>query len=252
MAWLHYVRLFKGNHMLNVESFEITLEISRTDDDDVNSFKVPVPSRNSRVLDALLYVRHNIDPSLGFRYSCRAGMCGSCAVVINGKEGLSCQTTIGSLQSDVVRVEPMRALPVLKDVMCDMGPFFKTLIKSHAALVSNDPDRKTLRIMPPGEKVRKSIQDQSGCITCGACFSACEWSATKEEYLGPSAMNRILMLALDERDLLGKKRLRGIATDSGIFRCHGLGSCSTVCPVDIPLREGMQKLKGLISKGDVD
>ena len=106
--------------MLNVESFEITLEISRTDGDDVNSFKVPVPSRNSRVLDALLYVRHNIDPSLGFRYSCRAGMCGSCAVVINGKEGLSCQTTIGSLQSDVVRVEPMRALPVLKDVMCDI------------------------------------------------------------------------------------------------------------------------------------
>ena len=136
--------------------------------------------------------------------------------------------------------------------MCDMDPFFKTLIKSHAALVSNDPDRKTLRIMPPGEKVRKSIQDQNGCITCGACFSACEWSATKQEYLGPSAMNRVLMLALDERDLLGKQRLRGIATDSGVLRCHGLGSCSTVCPVDIPLREGMQKLKGLISQGDFD
>jgi succinate dehydrogenase/fumarate reductase iron-sulfur protein len=238
--------------MSHVESFEITLEVSRTDNDDVHSFKVPVPSKNSRVLDALLYVRHNVDPSLGFRYSCRAGMCGSCAVVVNGKESLACQTTIGSLQSDVVRVEPMRALPVIKDVTCDMDPFFNTLIKSHSALVSNDPDRKTLRIMPPKEKVRKLIQDQSGCITCGACYSACEWSATKESYLGPSAINRILMLALDERDLLGKKRLRGIATDSGIFRCHGLGSCSTVCPVDIPLREGMQKLKGLISKGDFD
>ena len=207
--------------MSNVESFEITLEVSRTDSDDHVSFRVPVPSKNSRVLDALLYVRHNIDPSLGFRYSCRAGMCGSCAVVVNGKEGLACQTTIGSLHSDVVRVEPMRALPVL-------------------------------RIMPPGEKVRKSIQDQNGCITCGACFSACEWSATKEGYLGPSAMNRVLMLALDERDSLGKKRLRGIATDSGILRCHGLGNCSTVCPVDIPLQESMQKLKGLISKGDFD
>lgn len=238
--------------MSNVESFEITLEVSRTDSDDLVSFKVPVPSKNSRVLDALLYVRHNIDPSLGFRYSCRAGMCGSCVVVINGKEGLACQATIGSLNSDVVRVEPMRALPVLRDVMCDMDSFFKTLIKSHAALVSNDPDRKTLRIMPPGEKVRKSIQDQNGCITCGACFSACEWSATKQEYLGPSAMNRVLMLALDERDLLGKQRLRGIATDSGVLRCHGLGSCSTVCPADIPLREGMQKLKGLISQGDFD
>ena len=238
--------------MSNVESFEITLEVSRTDSDDHVSFRVPVPSKNSRVLDALLYVRHNIDPSLGFRYSCRAGMCGSCAVVVNGKEGLACQTTIGSLHSDVVRVEPMRALPVLRDIMCDMDPFFKTLINSHAALVSNDPDRTTLRIMPPGEEVRKSIQDQNGCITCGACFSACEWSATKEGYLGPSAMNRVLMLALDERDSLGKKRLRGIATDSGILRCHGLGNCSTVCPVDIPLQEGMQKLKGLISKGDFD
>ena len=76
--------------MSNVESFEITLEVSRTDNDDVVSFKVPVPSKNSRVLDALLYVRHNVDPSLGFRYSCRAGMCGSCAVVVNGKESSAC------------------------------------------------------------------------------------------------------------------------------------------------------------------
>lgn len=238
--------------MSNVESFEITLEVSRSNVDDSFSFKVPVPSKNSRVLDALLYVRHNIDPSLGFRYSCRAGMCGSCAVVINGKEGLACQTTIGSLHSDVVRVEPMRALPVSRDVMCDMDPFFQTLIRSNAALVSNDPNRTTLRIMPPGEKVRKSIQDQNGCITCGACFSACEWSTTKKDYLGPSAMNRILMLALDERDAIGKKRLNGIATDSGLFRCHGLGNCSQVCPVEIPLREGMQKLKGLVSKGNFD
>jgi succinate dehydrogenase/fumarate reductase iron-sulfur protein len=225
----------------------ITLTVSRSQAGRPTSFEVPVPGPASRVLDALLYVREHLDPSLGFRYSCRAGMCGSCAVVVNGKEALACQTAIGPLGTDQVRVSPLRALPVLRDVMCDMTPFFATLKRADAAMRASDPERKTLRIMPPGEPRRAFIEGQSGCITCGACFSACEWSATRPGYLGPAAMNRVLMLALDERDAGGPGRLASVAHESGALRCHALGNCSQVCPVDVPLREGMQKLKGLLA-----
>lgn len=225
----------------------ITLEVHRSDKSRTSTFEVPVPQPSSRVLDALLYVRENLDPTLGFRYSCRAGMCGSCAVVVNGKEVLACQAAIGPLGTDHVRVAPLRALPVLRDVMCDMTPFFDTLKRADAAMRPKDPDRKTLQTLLPGDRERALIEKQNGCITCGACYSACEWSATRPGYLGPAAMNRVLMLALDERDATGRRRLASVATESGVLRCHGLGNCSTVCPVDIPLREGMQKLKGLLA-----
>lgn len=229
----------------------ITLEVVRSESGRPTTFDVPVPGPASRVLDALLYVRENLDPSLGFRYSCRAGMCGSCAVVVNGKEALACQTAIGTLGTDRVRVAPLRALPVLRDVMCDMEPFFDSLRRADAALRPVDPDRKTLRIMPPADAHRALIEGQNGCLTCGACYSACEWTATRPGYLGPAAMNRVLMLALDERDAVGRARLAAVAQESGVLRCHGLGNCSEVCPVDIPLREGLQKLKGFLATGEL-
>ncbi|HYC36025.1 MAG TPA: 2Fe-2S iron-sulfur cluster-binding protein [Usitatibacter sp.] len=229
----------------------ITLQVARSDSSRESTFEVPVPSAHSRVLDALLYVREHLDPSLGFRYSCRAGMCGSCALVVNGKEALACQTAIGTLATDHVRVQPLRALPVLRDVMCDMGPFFDSLKRAGAAMKPLEPDRATIRTMPPAEPRRAAIERQNGCITCAGCFSACEWSATRPGYLGPAAMNRVLMLALDERDAEGRKRLLTVAHENGALRCHALGNCSQVCPVDIPLREGMQKLKGLLATEDL-
>ena len=229
----------------------ITLEVVRSESGRPTTFDVPVPAPASRVLDALLYVRENLDPTLGFRYSCRAGMCGSCAVVVNGKEVLACQTAIGTLGTNRVRVAPLRALPVLRDVMCDMGPFFESLKRADAALRPKDPERKTLRTMPPGDAHRALIEGQNGCVTCGACYSACEWTATRPGYLGPAAMNRVLMLALDERDAVGRARLATVAQENGVLRCHALGNCSAVCPVDIPLREGMQKLKGFLATEDL-
>lgn len=227
----------------------ITLQVARSGSPPGFARYVVPAVANARVLDALLHVRRHHDATLAFRYSCRVGMCGSCAIVINGHEGLACQTTIASLGRRTIRLEPLRALPVLRDLTADMTPFFRAAADSEAVLRPKSPRSREVRKMPPADPRRATIEGQSGCITCGACYSACEWSATRKDFLGPAALNRLLMLTLDERDSLGKKRLETAARDRGALRCHTMGNCSAVCPVNIPLREGMQRLKGLIATG---
>lgn len=229
----------------------VTVLISRAGEPDgFLHYSVPVGPA-TRVLDALLHVRQHHDATLGFRYACRVGMCGSCAIVVNGTERLACQTTIESLNADTIKLEPLRALPVQRDLMVDMAPFFRTMVRAEAAMRSSNPKLREIQKLPPGAPDRAFIEQQNGCITCGACFSACEWSSTRKDYLGPAALNRLLMLALDERDRLGKERLGTAAKDEGALRCHTLGSCAAVCPAEIPLREGMQRLKGLLATADL-
>lgn len=228
----------------------ITLEVARSDPARPSTFEVPVPTPASRVLDALLYAREHFDPSLGFRYACRAGMCGACAVVVNGKEVLACQAPVASLEADRVRVEPLRALPVLRDLVCDMEPFFDTFRRADAALRPADPDRATPRAMPPGESRRALIERQNGCLTCGACFSACASSAAQPVGLGPAALNRVLMLSLDERDAKGRERLASLAEEAGPLRRYAQNDCGAVCPVDIPLGEAMATLERMLAEAD--
>ena len=229
--------------MNDVAPTRITLEVARSDATRQSRFDVPVAGPASRVLDALLYVREHLDPSLGFRYACRAGMCGSCAVIVNGREALSCTTSIGSLGTSTVTVMPLRALPVLRDVICDMTPFFDAMKHADAALRPSEPERATLATMPPSEATRALIERQNGCLTCGACHSACASASPGTSDPGPAALNRVLMLSLDERDARGRGRLRNIAgAAERLLRHSSLEACDAVCPAGIPLQDGIAKL----------
>jgi succinate dehydrogenase/fumarate reductase iron-sulfur protein len=230
---------------------QITLDVSRSDPALPSRFEVPVPTAGSRVLDALLYVREHLDPSLGFRYACRAGMCGSCAVVVNGKEALACQMPVASLGTRHVHVAPLRALPVLRDLVCDMTPFFAGLKRAGAALRAADADRPTPRTMPPGEPRRALIERHNGCLTCGACHSACADPMAGRHDVGPAALNRVLMLALDERDGQGRERLAPLAQETARLRAYARSDVNEVCPVGIPLREGMDTLERLVAGANV-
>jgi len=225
----------------------ITIDVARSDPSRPSRFEVPVPSAGSRVLDALLYVRERLDATLGFRYACRAGMCGACAVVVNGKEALACQLPVAALGAREVRVSPLRGLPVLRDLVCDMEPFFAGWKRARAALQPTEPAPVAPRTMPPGEPRRALIEGQNGCLTCGACDSACADSLGGDHARGPAALNRVLMLALDERDAEGSGRLSAIAPETDRVRAYAQSSIDDVCPVGIPLRRAMDMLERLVA-----
>lgn len=226
----------------------VILKVARSEPTARSSFPFEVEGGHVRVLDLLLRARAEHDPSLTFRCSCRVGMCGSCAMVINGRERLACGTRVGDMGAEI-EVEPLRALPVKRDLLVDMDPFFEKMRKHDVGLAPELPELREVRQLPPEMNDRAEIEAQNGCISCGACYSACQWTSSRPDYAGPAVMNRLYMLASDEKDSKRAERVAGIANDDGILRCHLVGDCAVVCPVEIPLLTGLQRLRGLAAKG---
>jgi succinate dehydrogenase/fumarate reductase iron-sulfur protein len=228
---------------------KLKLQIARSPATDVPvSFDIEVADPNSRVLDVLVFAREQRDASLCFRYACRVGVCGSCAMVINGKEGLACQTTIGGLGATTLKLEPLRGLPVQCDLMVDMAPFFASVKRLEAAFKPTEPRSHTLKQIPPGAETRSRIEAQNGCVTCGACYSACAGIGTPVGCQSPAALNRILMLALDERDALGRRRLGKLDASDPVLRSSAMPA-GFACPQEIPLGAAMTQLRSLAEQG---
>lgn len=226
----------------------VTLEIARSPGaGGATRFTVPV-SGPARVLDALMHIRRHADPTLGFRYACRVGMCGSCAVVVNGKEVLACQASVHSFEGDVLKVEPLKGLPRQRDLMVDMTPFFNALRSAEAAFKPMHPDRRDVPVIAPDAGERPSIERQNGCITCGACHSAAQPRTGEPPVLGPAPLNRVLMLALDERDAKGRGRLEAAGRDRRFLEEGDLAALENVCPVEIPLATGLRRLRSLVAE----
>jgi succinate dehydrogenase/fumarate reductase iron-sulfur protein len=204
------------------------------------------------VLDALFWILERADPTLSFRYSCRAGMCGSCAMVVNGREGLACGLRLARLRSPV-SVEPLRSLPVVKDLLVDLRPFFDKYREVDPFYVG---EAESLlgpagepAVVPPGDAARKVVNQQIDCISCGACYSACPVTAIVPEFLGAAALNRAYAVSADARDTEGAARLSLVSADGGIFACHSVGNCVTVCPVGVnPLLSIQLLRKGAVHR----
>ena len=241
---------------------DITLTVKRTGAADESgsgwqSFTVPEIAETMSVLDALIWVQQNSDLTLAFRRACRVKMCGTCGVVINGREGLACGTLVRSLVGDrggEVRVEPMRHLPVVRDLVTDPGVFYQHLAGAGAAFSPKDGGQEPAEILPDS-KERKTIDPHRECIYCGLCYSACSVAGLDSGFLGPAALNRAFTLVSDSRDGGGKQRLQAVADEQGIWRCHTIFECTAVCPKGIPITAAIQglkrkvvvsKLKGLI------
>lgn len=222
----------------------VTLEITRSGSvGGKQRFEVPVPSKHARVLDALNWVRENEDPSLGFRFACRVGMCGTCAVIINDREALACQTTLGKFGERTIRIEPLRGLPVQHDLIVDMQPFFSNLARAEAGLKPREPHSNKLSIIPPASNKRTTIEAHNGCITCGACVSAIADQLQSSDPVGLAALNRLLMLMLEERDSIGAERLGEFIEEVQTLSLQAAEHAESICPADIPLSSALEQLK---------
>ncbi len=184
------------------------------------------------VLDALVEVQRTRDPTLAFRYACRVGMCGSCAVVVNGRERWACRTRLAALGPGPVGVRPLYHLPLLRDLVVDMAPFGARMRGAGAAFRPR-PDAEPHAVIPGDSRERRAIDGAIECIGCGMCLSACTMVAHDPRFPGPAALNRAFTLQRDRRDGAHEARWRLLLAEDALPRCHAQGNCTEVCPMGL-------------------
>ncbi len=226
-----------------VEFMVYRLDPSRDREAHYVVYDVPVRP-GMTVLDGLIHIQRELDPTLSVRYSCRFKICGSCAVLVDGVQMLACETQVSSLGRRV-RVEPLPHFEVIKDLVVDIEPFLEQ-IEAAMPFIHPDPDVEEPRVDP--EEFQK-YRSPSSCIWCGACSSACPITATEPYYMGPAPLAQIYRFVVDSRELEEARRLRLIRADSsasGVWRCHQVFACAEVCPKDINPGRHIAELKRLI------
>ncbi len=213
----------------------------------VDEFDVPT-ERGMPVLKALIHIFENLDHSLAYRASCGAALCGSCAMHINGRYRLACQTLIDDVaRNDTVEIRPLNHLPVIRDLVVDMSGFMEQWRRVRPYLISSraPPERENLQTAAQREKLDGLVD----CIMCGACYSACPSALANSAYLGPHAMLRALRFIEDTRDEAAEERLTQVASDEGVFRCHTAFNCQTVCPKDLDPAGAIVRIRRLSLTG---
>lgn len=205
-------------------------------------FRVTLEDRMT-VLDALFEIQRKQDPSLAFRCSCRVGMCGTCAMTVNWQPRLACQTRVATLNAERIVVEPLATLPVIKDLVVSLEPFFDKWKRIKPALHPSRKGSKELAIVPPTSEFGKQSAKKWDCITCGCCYSACGMTDTHKGYLGPAAINKAMLRLLDPRDNATAERLKVLNDEEGVWRCHTQFNCVAACPKGINLTDSIMKMK---------
>jgi succinate dehydrogenase / fumarate reductase, iron-sulfur subunit len=231
---------------------EITFRIKREDpasknDPEARWEEYVVPYENNlTVLEGLFYIQEKFDGSLSFRYCCRASICGSCAMYINGAYRLACQTNVKHLPTvhsanPTVTVSPMPHVPLVKDLVCEMDGFFDKYEYIKPWLIRNSADPEKEIAQSP--KDRKKLDMPIDCILCGCCYSSCPSVWGEENYIGPAALLKAYRFEVDSRDEARKERLPLFDNERGVYRCHTIMNCQEACPKELSPTEGIQWLK---------
>jgi fumarate reductase iron-sulfur subunit len=204
-----------------------------------------VPRHPSQtVLDVVTHIQRAIDPTLAYRYACRVGMCGSCAMTVDGVPRWTCRTHVDKVAREGrLEISPLRNLPVIRDLVTDMREFFDKWARAKGRFEGPATRKDDFQRVDPRSEDRKAADAGIECIGCGVCYSACDVVAWNPAYLGPAALNRAWTLVKDERDSAGAERLRAVSGDAGCHACHTHVSCSERCPKAISPTAGIAGLK---------
>ena len=207
-----------------------------------DSFEIPYRA-DWVVLDALNYIKDELDGSLSFRWSCRMGICGSCGMMINGREWLACEKRLSDCAPvGPVRVAPLQRFPVIRDLVIDMTDFLEKLGKTRPWLIRDkdefpdEPFRQT-----PAQL--ETYKQYSLCINCMLCFSACPVYGIDPAFAGPATIALAQRWNMDSRDQGASSRTDILSQHDGIWDCVVIGECSTVCPKNVDPSLAIQQYK---------
>ena len=204
-----------------------------------------VPRQTSQtVLDVVTYIQRKLDSTLAYRYACRVGMCGSCAMTVNGVARWTCRTHVSAVANDDrVEIAPLANLPVVRDLVTDMREFFNKWSRAKGYYQSTRTRHDDFAVVKPQSKQAQALQAGIECIGCGVCYASCDVVSWRADYLGPAALNRAWTLINDVRDGARSERLRAVAGDAGCHSCHTHMSCTERCPKHISPTASIAGLK---------
>ncbi len=242
-----------------VPSFEVTLRIRRMNPEGTSEhgegeeyweeFKVQAHATD-RVLDALHMVKWDQDGSLAFRRSCAHGVCGSDAMRINARNRLACKTLLKDLNpAKPIIIEPIKGLPVEKDLIVDMEPFFASYREIMPFLMTDGPAPERERLQSPEERQR--FDDTTKCIMCAACTTSCPVFWTDGQYFGPQAIVGAHRFIFDSRDEGQWERLEILNDKAGVWKCRTAFNCTEACPRGIEVTKAISEVKKVLNTGEI-
>jgi len=204
-----------------------------------------VPRRdNQTVLDVITHIQRNVDHTLAYRFACRVGMCGSCAMTVNGKARWTCRTHVSQVaENGKLELAPLANLPIVKDLVTDMRDFFDKWARGLGQFKGSRTRKDEFEKVRPDSKARMAADAGIECIGCGVCYASCDVVSWRPDYLGPAALNRAWTLVNDQRDTQLVERMKAVAGDAGCHSCHTQGSCTERCPKQLAPTAGIAGLK---------
>lgn len=225
----------------------ITLEVARyspekDSEPGLQSYEVPC-REDWVVLDALNYVKDQLDGSLTYRWSCRMGVCGSCGMMVDGQPKLTCAVPLADYAPGPVRIEPLQFFPVMRDLVVDITDFLEKLRNVQPWIVRDEekPIAEGEYLQTPAQL--EAYKQFSMCINCMLCYAACPVVGLEEEFTGPAAIALAQRYNLDSRDQGAAQRMEALDEHDGMWGCTFVGECTKVCPKNVDPAGAIQLYK---------
>ena len=225
---------------------QITLEVFRYRPDEASepvfqSYEVPL-NKDWVILDALNYIKDQIDGTLSYRWSCRMGVCGSCGMMINGKPVLTCATFLEKLAPGPIRVEPLENFPVVRDLVIEMSDFMHKLKQVKPWIIREEEGSSEEEYLQTPSQLA-DYKQYSMCINCMLCYAACPVYGLEPDFVGPAALALAQRYNMDNRDQGNQQRMEALSDDHGMWQCTFVGDCSAVCPKNVDPAGAIQRYK---------
>ncbi|MFI4952935.1 MAG: succinate dehydrogenase/fumarate reductase iron-sulfur subunit [Burkholderiales bacterium] len=230
---------------------ELRVDVWRGGNDGSGRFQTyAVPRQESQtVLDVVTWIQRRLDPTLAYRFACRVGMCGSCAMTVNGRARWTCRTHVARVApGNRLEIAPLANLPIVRDLVVDMRGFFDKWARAGGQFTPTASRHDDFARVAPHSPERREIDAAIECIGCGVCYASCDVVTWNPSYLGPAALNRAWTLQNDVRDGSRGARLAAVAGDAGCHACHTQAACTERCPKQLSPTASIAGLKRMTAR----